>query len=224
MLLLTQAAGERVFESLQDGASYGQWRIRRAADEPQTLLAEQDGNWIAVVCGRQVRCEMGLEVVALGTLREFPDGGTLADRIREVQASGALACLPWGFGKWTGTRGKRVRDALGQGDPGSLVVCDNGGRLAAVGQPGLIRQAARLGFKVLPGTDPFPLGDDYRRAGGFGFFAGAPQQEHPWRDLRAWLDTHEGSPSPYGKALGPGRFLVNNIGIQLHNRRKRKEA
>jgi hypothetical protein len=221
VLLLNQAGGERVFEALRGQPSQGDWRIQAVAGEPQSLVAERGDAWIAVVCGRQVRCEKGLEVAALGTTREFADGRPFAATLREVQAAGALACLPWGFGKWLGARGALVRKALQEHAPGSLAVCDNGGRLQLLGRPGLVKEAARRGFKVLPGTDPFPLGNDHRRAGAFGFLAGPLSRSHPWGDLVAWLDAREDSPPPYGRALGPVRFLLNNVGIQLHNQRNR---
>ena len=221
---MTQAAGERVFEDLQDRSACGSWDIRPAPGEPQSLIATRHDNWIAVVCGRQVRCERGLEVAALGTLQEFADGKGLQETICEVQANGALACLPWGFGKWSGARGRLVRAALDANDLKLLTVCDNGGRLEILGRPRLVSEAARRGFKVLPGTDPFPFGDDYLRTGGFGFLAAEPCQAHPWQDLMGWIMAQDRSPSPYGRALGPLRFLYNNIGIQLHNRRKSREA
>lgn len=224
VLLLNQAGGERVFEALRRQPSQGDWRIQAVLEEPQSLVAEHGDGWIAVVCGRQVRCEKGLEVAALGTTREFADGRSFAETIRAVQAAGALACLPWGFGKWLGARGALVRRALEEHAPGSLAICDNGGRLQLLGRPGLVREAARRGFKVLPGTDPFPLGNDHRRAGGFGFLAGPVSRSHPWRDLVGWLDARGDSPPPYGRALGPVRFLANNVGIQLHNRRRKRGA
>jgi hypothetical protein len=103
-------------------------------------------------------------------------------------------------------------------------VCDNGSRLALLGQPALVREAGRSGFKILPGTDPFPFGDDYRRVGAFGFLAMEPRMARPWGNISAWLAARDESPPAYGRALGPVRFLVNNIGIQVCNRRKRARA
>lgn len=221
VLLLTQAQGEKVFEALHERADCGNWRIRPNAEEQESLLAERGDLSVVVVCGRQVRCEAGLEVAALGTTREFPDGLALADTVRDVQASGALACLPWGFGKWLGARGEVVRRALADNRPAALAVCDNGSRLHLLGRPGLIREAGRRGHLVLPGTDPFPFSDDHRRVGSFGFLAAELRTGAPWRELQAWLRAREHSPPAYGNALGPVRFLVNNVGIQVRNRLRR---
>ena len=218
ILLLTQASGEKVFEALRERGRCGDWVIRPCPEESQSLVAERGSDSLIVVCGRQVRCESGLEVTALGTTREFPDGLPLADTVREVQASGALACLPWGFGKWTGARAEVVRRALADNSPALLAVCDNGSRLQLSGRPELVESARMRGHLVLPGTDPFPFGGDYSRVGSFGFVAAAPGSSTPWRDLHAWLQAQAQSPRAYGRGLGLFRFLFNNIGIQLRNR------
>jgi hypothetical protein len=78
---------------------------------------------------------------------------------------------------------------------------------------------------VLPGTDPFPFGGDYRRVGGFGFFAETPIDEQaPWASLRSWLDELQQSPTSFGHALGPVKFVVNQFGIQIYNRFFRSKA
>jgi hypothetical protein len=224
-LLLNQASGEQVFEALTRESRCGAWRLSRVADEPQSLIAERDGAWILVVCGRQVRCERGLEVAALGTIHEFADGQPFEATIARVQASDALAALPWGFGKWMGGRGALVRKVLGRRPESWLAVADNGGRLAFLGQPSLVRAASRTGYLILPGTDPFPFGGDYRRAGGFGWFAGVlPGERRPWGSVAAWLRAQRQSPEAYGRALGPCRFVANQIGIQLYHRRRRRAA
>lgn len=221
VLLLTQAAGEHVFEDIRDRAACGHWQVQAMPDESQSLSVQRGELSMVVICGRQIRCKSGLELTALGTTLQYADGQPLADSVREVQASGALACLPWGFGKWLGARGEVIRRVLLDGSPLSLAVCDNGSRLQALGEPALIREARGLGYKVLPGTDPFPFGDDHRRVGAFGFLAAAPGPSAPWCDLHAWLQSRESTPPVYGKALGPVRFLVNNIGIQVRNRLRR---
>ena len=218
VMLLTQASRERVFEALRDQGSCGSWTIRASPEEGESLQAEKRERRIVVVCGRQIRCESGLEVTALGTTEIFPDGLPLEEAICEVQARGALASIPWGFGKWLGVRGQVVRDSLRRHPPGSLAICDNGGRPRGLGQPALVRECGALGYLILPGSDPFPFGSDYLRAGSFGFLAAEPDECAPWRSLAGWLQSLQGSPPAFGTALGPLRFLVNNIGIQIYNR------
>lgn len=225
VLLLTQARAERVFESLQDTSRAGDWNVGRASAEAETLIAERGPESIAVVCGRQLRTEEGLEVLALGTLERFPDGLPLANAIASVGDSGAIAVLPWGFGKWLGARGRKVENVFSGGAPDRLFAGDNGGRVGSLPMPRLIRMAAARGFRVLPGSDPFPFAADHRRVGAFGFMAMTELPlSAPWRALRSWLLGHAGSPLPYGRGCSPLRFAVNQIGIQWYRRFQRGAA
>lgn len=215
-LLLTQAAHELVFEALEPGSSEGDWLLVRA--EPQTLLARNGERMIALVCGRQAQADDGLEVAALGTLERFDDGLPFGELLRAVMASDAVAAIPWGFGKWTGTRARRVAAEMARQDPARYFLGDSGSRSWAGPEPALIRRARAGGIRVLAGTDPFPFAGDFRRVGSFGFVAELePDPEQPWARLRSWLAAVRGSPRLYGRPAGPVRFLVNQLGVHVHN-------
>ncbi len=225
-LLLTQASHEQVFEALRASPGrYGRWLIAPVQAEEQTLVASCDAHWIALVAGSQVRCDNGLEVAAIGTSRRFPDGLPLQDAIEAVSASGAWLVLPWGFGKWAGARGRQILGVLESGRSGQFAVGDNGSRMRLLRQPALIRHAGKAGHLVLPGTDPFPCGTDYRRVGSFGFLLDVRMDTaRPWHCLEQALNTLEAAPTPYGHAVSVATFLRNQIGIRLFNRRIRRTA
>lgn len=132
VLLLAEARGERVFGELCKRPQ-GVWRATPCSGEKQSLVCHGPDGSIIVVCGRQIACERGLEVAALGTTDEFPEGRPLEEAITRAQESGAFAVLPWGFGKWMGSRGALVRQALDSHGPANLAVGDNGGRLSRAG-------------------------------------------------------------------------------------------
>lgn len=226
MLLLTQASGERVFEQLALRPAIGEWALSPADAEAETLIARnRQGERIAIVCGRQVRACHGLEVLALGTCLEFPDGLSLQETLDGVCEVGVLAVLPWGFGKWLGGRGRLIHETLQTYGARRVSVGDNGSRLAGWASPPLIEAARRDGFRVLPGTDPFPFARDYARVGRFGFFAATHiDARAPWGSLRAWLESLQASPQYFGRPTGVARFVFNQIGIQLYNRFLRKAA
>jgi hypothetical protein len=195
------------------------WAFVRAQDEPETLIARKGPSAIAVTCGRQVRAADGLEVLALGTREEYPDGLPFDEAVEAVLRSGALTVIPWGFGKWLGERGTCVTKTLESHGARALFVGDNASRLGMLGRPARIRASERRGFRVLPGTDPFPFAGGHRQVGAFGFLAGlVPSESAPWRGLRAWLMEQVDSPQPYGRASGPMRFVLNQVGIQAYNR------
>lgn len=216
VLLLAESVNEDVFEMIAGVGSQEDWRIDPVPTEPESLVAERDGNRLAVVCGRQVRAAGGLEVLALGTRERFAEGASLNETISAVREVGALAIVPWGFGKWLGKRATEIRSALATFGPEELLVGDNGGRLAVLGRPTILTEALASGFKVLPGTDPFPIGSDFRRVGSFGFFADhGLSTAAPMRALRSWIENPGVRPKPYGAALGPLRFARNQLGIRM---------
>ena len=224
VILLAQSSGERIYEALRESAAVGEWLLAPVAGEPETLIARKADSTIVVVCGRQVRADDGLEVLALGTCEEFPDGLPIEGALEAVGHAAALAVIPWGLGKLLGERGRRVGRLLAARRHPTLFVGDNGSRLHVAGLPRLIRDARSKGLHVLPGTDPFPIGRDYRRVGSFGFLAEEPRSANaPWGSLRAWLTGRTGSPEPFGRACSPARFLWIQAGIQVHNRLRRSQ-
>jgi hypothetical protein len=216
LLLLTQTSAERVFEALRERPIVDGWRIEPAAEEDVSLVAGRDGASIGIVCGRQLRTEEGLEVLALGTLAEFQDGRPLAESVDAVRESGALPVLPWAFGKWTGARGRLVETLLDPARASWLFVGDNGGRPELAGIPRLLSIAAARGFRRLPGTDPFPVVADYDRTGSFGFrIRGALSVAAPWRSMSSLLCSGNAEPEPYGRGCGAWRFVRNQAVIRL---------
>lgn len=219
VLLLVESARERVFAQLQEMDTIDAWSVQAVPGELQTIMASSASARIAIVCGRQIRCADGLEVLALGTLKEYSDGVPLGATIDLVLGDGAVAVIPWGFGKWTGRRGRLVEEEFRSRDPATLFAGDNGGRMQILGRPKLLQFARDAGFRMLPGSDPFPFSGDYRRVGSFGFLAGnCPDMARPWASLRGWLAGYPDSPEPYGRALSPLRFGFNQGWIQVHNR------
>lgn len=218
-LLMTQAAREQVFEHLEGTSRIGDWRIEKIPAESQSLIACKDDAALAVICGRQVRAKGGLEVLGLGTRQAFEDNRTFDETLAAVRASGAFTVLPWGFGKWLGARGAQVSDALKRTGRDEVAVGDNGSRLKTAPIPELLASSDAQGYRVIPGSDPFPFAHDYRRVGRFGFFVDADIDEKaPWQSMRNWLESLPRSPRRYGAPSAPVRFVFNQVGIQLYNR------
>jgi hypothetical protein len=224
-LLLAQASHERVFEWLRDQVRIDHWQVAPARAEPQSLWLRDDRAEILVICGRQVVAEPGLEVLALGTDRRIDDGLGIAATFSLARAEDALAVLPWGFGKWTGRRKRRVREAIESERGADLWMGDNGGRLSALPKPRLLAQGERCGHAILPGTDPFPFWHDYRRVGSFGCLVPARlDADRPWQSLHAALAHTPSSLQCYGRGAGLFEFGLKQARMQLHKHLRRGRA
>ncbi|MCV6585588.1 MAG: hypothetical protein OIF47_08640 [Marinibacterium sp.] len=219
MLMLSEIAGTDRFSALPQTA--GDWQIR-ITDEPQSRMARRgDGTEIAIVAGRQIVSTEGLEVQALGLdpddAPRFVDGTPITALLNEIPASGALAVLPWGFGKWTGSRGALI-DALADAPPprAGVLMADSGVRLSLTKRPSALVQGETRGWQVLAGTDPLPLSGEAQKVGRFGVvMQGRLDPARPFASFTGHLAATHGSPPPYGQLERPMTFLRQQIAMQL---------
>ena len=128
LLLLTETARDHWFDQVQQHPrAFGDWKVSQVNGDPESLDAERNGLHLRIVAGRQIVTSERLEVHALGTRARFADGLDMEQTLAAVRQTGALAVLPWGAGKWLGSRGRQVTDLLGR-EAQDLLLADNGGR------------------------------------------------------------------------------------------------
>ncbi len=223
-LLLTEAKSLDFFFLLSQqvkqptGLLSESWQINATGEQESLLL--RHASWPAarmfVVAGRQLVTRERLEVLALVTLTKIGDGKPLMDTVNEVRQSGGLAVLPWGAGKWLGKRGHIVSEFLQSAVPHALFVGDNGGRPEFWPKPAPFDLAARRGIRLLPGSDPLPLGGEERRAGTYGaMVAGDCSDDTPASDLKKWLLDSNLPIKPFGQRQGTWQFFRTQVGLRL---------
>lgn len=172
-LLLTEVEGTSVYDLLWSASDLvmsqlGEWQIYSTPD-PRALLFEKPSTLpLMLVAGRQVRVQGGLEVLALGCRENFTDGMAIEAALQRTRDCRSLPVLPWGFGKWTLFRGRRIRELILREDPSAFCLGDVGGRWRGLSEPPLLAEGRSQGFAVLPGSDPLPFSEQVGRAGSSG--------------------------------------------------------
>ncbi len=225
VLLFTEARGDRWFRTFRaDGGARraGRWSFKPTGEETSLVAEHVDGARILLIAGRQIATREGLEVLALNRLEDYPDGLELQEVVDAVLAGGAIAVLPWGFGKWWFRRGGLVRQALQSNRGRPFFLGDNSGRLARTPRPTLFAQAIAAGVWVLPGTDPLPFPAQARRVGSYGCILRLALD--PARPARAVIEALSGGvrqPRTYGRLERLGPFLRNQLAMQRLKRRRR---
>ncbi|MDH3455952.1 MAG: hypothetical protein OER90_03845 [Gemmatimonadota bacterium] len=219
VLMLTESAGQDYFTAFRAAAGETQterWRFTRTA-EPVSLLAQRaDGARVTLVAGRQIATSGGLEVLALGTNRHYPDDGDFLDTIGQVLADGSLAVVPWGFGKWWFRRGRQVAQAIRALHGRVFFLGDNGGRLRYGSPPNLFEEARGLGVWTLPGSDPLPLRNHQTRAGSYGCILNVPlDPSRPAASLAEQLATASDQPPTYGQLQSLAGFCGAQVAMQV---------
>ena len=215
--VLAQADTARA-ASPPSGLKLRQWTVA-PTQEDISVVARNGERQLHIVAGRQVACREGLEVLVLGTTRRFADGRPIRDILRETDELGIPRVIPWGPGKWFFSRGRLLNALVEEFRKPTLFLGDEGGRPVFWGYPQHFAQAARLGVRDLPGTDPLPFPHDVEKVGRMGFRV--PIELDPDRPGESLLRalTQLGTPLERFATLEPPlRFVRNQIGMQLRKR------
>jgi hypothetical protein len=225
ILLLAETSSDNWFRHLSDYAdgkslpgktTAGTWKFHRL-DEPESLCATSNDNYeIVVVAGRQIVTAEGLELLALQTAASFNDGLPIRELIKNVIKEGGLPVIPWGFGKWFGRRGKILRNLIQTSEYADFLLGDNSGRPNFWPLPEFFKLGHKRGMRVLPGSDPLPLANEYQRVGRFGLMTHEVlSPAKPSKDLRQILLRPNADLLPYGDLEKPLRFLYNQIRLRI---------
>lgn len=187
--------------------------------EEISVVAHDGERQLHIVAGRQVACREGLEVLVLGTTRRFADGRPIREILRETDPLGVPRVIPWGPGKWFFSRGRLLNALVEEFRKPTLFLGDEGGRPVFWGYPQHFTQAARLGVRDLPGTDPLPFPHDVEKVGRMGLKVPIElDADRPGESLLRAL-TQLGTPLERFATLEPPlRFVRNQIGMQLRKR------
>ena len=217
VLLLAETAGCVPFQDLVGlpGDPTGGWVFERTPEPGSILARSRSGSLLLLVAGRQIVTRERLEVLSLASTARIEDGLPADAAIRAARDAGAIAVLPWGFGKWWGRRGGVVRRILESTRPGELFVGDNGNRPRPGPRPRLFGVAEGRGILVLPGSDPLPWPDQITRVGSYGAVLSVPLDlERPASGIGAVLRGRAASPPSFGRREGPTGFLRAQLRAQ----------
>ena len=229
-LLLAECAPDDAFGALRalaqgrppsNGAA--SLRLRRWVVAPTgeeiSVVARDGQRELFIVAGRQVACREGLEVLVLGTTHRFADGRPIRDVLRESEALGVPRVIPWGPGKWFFRRGRLLNELIAQYRSPTLFLGDEGGRPVFWGYPQHFAQAARLGVRDLPGTDPLPFPHDIDKVGRMGLKVAIDlDPDRPGASLLRALTEARAPLERFATLEPPWRFVRNQIGMQLRKR------
>jgi len=224
VLCLTETCHADKFEQLlrlaakhADGRSTdgSAWQIHANDERESVSVDHPEFGRMHLIAGKQIVVAERLEVLALGCADAWQDGLPASEVIEGVTRGGAVAVLPWGFGKWLGQRGRILRSLVERNHSQYLFLGDNSGRPVFFSEPREFELGRRLGLKVLPGTDPLPFVSESRRAGSFGCRVdGIVGDSKPWTDLRRVLVQPGLSIRRFGRLETPLRFVRNQLYMQ----------
>ena len=217
-LMLTESSWSHYFRAFADGLverSTEGWTVEPTAEECSLVVRRSPNERLVLVAGRQIVTSDRLEVLALATSEVYPDGVPIGEAVDRALSTGAVTVLPWGFGKWTGGRGRIVKGILTSPVADELYVGDNGGRPALGAEPALFQLARNRGVPILPGSDPLPLAPEVGKPGRCGFVLTGPfAPETPAAAIRGMLSARS-QPRRFGRLEGLLQFVQRQVALRL---------
>ena len=220
VLFLTEAKLDHWFLKLRGNKTpMGHWSFHETS-EPESLIAQSaDGLKIIILNGRQIVTSENLEVLALATANELPDGKPIANVVEWAIDNDAIPVIPWGFGKWWGNRGKVLSRLLDSFSVNELLLGDNSGRPWFLGKPGHFAVAESEQRRILPGSDPLPFQSEAWRPGSVGFsLTGTLDINAPAKCLRDLLTDPNTSIATYMHRERLIPFVRNQVAMQIKKR------
>jgi hypothetical protein len=220
VLCLTESYGANWFARLYDIERNGpvgdtNWKLQPTDEENSVVVEDSSSRALAIIAGRQIVCQEGLEVLAIGGNDMPEDGQPIRSVLQQVSVAGVVPVLPWGFGKWLGQRGQIVADLI-KNPPCHFLLGDNGGRLAMFGEPKLFSAGRESGFAILPGTDSLPFSWNSKRVGSYGIeWDGSLNPDTPFASLRSILLDGQLQGRTFGPLEHLPAFFRNQVAIRL---------
>jgi len=219
ILCLTESSGFNFYQQLKDRVKNNEtlagWLPTALKDEPAILLSKGKQN-IIIVAGRQVISKQGLEVLALFNDQTYDDGQNTQIIIDQIVKNKGIAVLPWGVGKWLGTRGKIIEQLLHDNQPGNLAIADISARPALWPQPVQFDKARKSGYNCLYGTDPLPLDYEQHRVASAGMVMELPSEASEAVARLKNLLLHQTENNFYGKRVSVLRFIKDQLMLRLN--------
>ena len=229
ILLLAETNQDNYFDYLaslakQDRQLSADWTIETTSEPSSLIICHSQGHLLYLIAGRQIITAENLEVLSLIGTQKIEDGKTLSKVVRETLDGGAIPVIPWGFGKWIGTRGIILEEFLAKRDFPYLFLGDNSGRPSFWSKPRYFQLAREKGIQILPGSDPLPFPSEFCRPGSFGFAVyGKVDAQTPAQSIKQILLKSTVEPKPYGLLETPYRFVRNQIAMQIVKRQRTKK-
>lgn len=229
VMLLCDDAGSDVFPGLRERARAGTidagWTLEIRGEEDAVIARKVGRRDMHICAGRQIRTTDGLEVLAVCTDQELPDGRCLSETLGLVRATHGIPVIPWGFGKWLGRRGRIVSELFNDHSGALLLAGDNGGRPKGFPEPRHLKRVRQVGMPILAGSDPLPFPGEEKQAASYGSHTfGVFDADNACASVRKILHDQDCQLDTFGHLEQPLRFIRNQVGMQIQKYRENNGA
>lgn len=200
------------------------WVVCPTKESHSLYISNKNIQGIFIIAGQQIITKENIEILSVGTTTKIKHGKPADVTLKQLNEIKSLAVIPWGFGKWMGTRGQIVENLIERDFGFNIYIGDNGNRPIIWPQPTLFKKAEEMGIENLPGSDPLPIHSHEGRAGSYGFsLNGSLDPNYPAHTLKSMLENGTQRPKKYGKRQRPAAFFSNQFLMQWLKLKNKKQ-
>lgn len=222
IVCLAESAGTSFFKELSsfyNTSVLDSWSFNPTNSNNTIIAIHDSGFRIHIIAGRQIVTSENLEVLAIGMIEEIEDGKSIESVIRSVILNNSIPIVPWGFGKWIGTRKKIVEKLVESNNHYPFYLGDNGNRPSLMGRSPIFKIAENKKIYNLQGSDPLPFNNEERRPGSYGVLIDETlQEDYPFESLKIILKSKNINITTYGNTESVVKFFKHQIGMQIIKR------
>jgi hypothetical protein len=220
VLLLTESSGADKFKYLKEKSVKDErkdkWNFVQTFEENSIVAQKNEKDKIVIIAGRQIVSKEKLEVLGLGIVDKIDDGLPIEAVVNGVTERGGLAVIPWGVGKWFGSKGKIVKKLIQDQKFINLFVGDNGNRPFFWPKSKIIKEQENKNVLNFSGSDPLPFKNEFRKPGSFGFaFESSLNFNEPFKSIKMKITGGKVKFIYFGKLESSARFVKNQLLMQI---------
>lgn len=195
------------------------WKLSPTQEDHSLIAHSSDNKSLIIIRSQQIVSKENLELLTIGGIKMISSGITLYELINMAYDSGSIPIIPWGFGKWTGNRGRIMSSLLNSQVNDTLIIGDNSGRTKILPYPRHFSMASAKKIKILQGSDPLPFRDEIKKPGSFGFMIdGCLEISQPFKSLKGKIYDAASTIENYGTNESIHSFIRNQIKMQIRKR------
>jgi hypothetical protein len=208
---------DQLFTIAKSSEKVGSWKVVEIADENMLRLIDGDEKELILVPGQQIITAERLELLIIGATQNKVDHRKPIETYVQDYSDSHLVIIPWGVGKWLGSRGQIVNRLIANASSANFALGDNSGRPGIWKKVKQFNLARQNGLNILPGSDPLPVKGQHKKVASYGSiirvnlnFKGIIGQ------LRVQLlSQDQGMPGLYGSRDNIFNFITTQLLLRL---------
>ena len=194
----------------------GNWQLESLDNDQLLQLTNNNESELLFLPGQQIITSENLELLIIGVTNKIPHKNPVHFYI-EKYSDTYLVIIPWGVGKWLGSRGRIVSNLIRQQSDYKFALGDNSGRTSAWKYVPQFNQARQMGINILAGSDPLPIAGQHKKVGSYGsVITGSLQKQNLASQIREiLLDTQTSNIKSYGQLDSLYHFIISQLLLRL---------